>query len=104
MDIDVKQLKKTTLARVPQEQAFHVDRGDWITNIYDLANCVESLSPDEFRFHVNPSGPTNHFAIWIREVLKNPQLAHDLMYDVNLKDQKHYVKTIRDHVAWLEHV
>lgn len=102
MDFDVKQLKQTTLATVSSDKEFHVCRGDWIKNIHDLANCVESLTPEQFRSHVNANGPTNHFSLWIRETLKNPLLAQDLMFDVNLKDQKQFVKTIRDHIAWLE--
>jgi hypothetical protein len=102
MSIDVHALKTTTLAPVSAHDAFHVSRGDTITNIHDLANCIESLSPEQFRYHVDPNGPTNHFASWIREALKNSQLANDLMFDTNLRDQKHFVKTIRDHVAWLE--
>jgi hypothetical protein len=101
--MDIPKLKQTTLATVPWEKAFHVNRGDHITNIKDLANCVESLSPEQFRFHVNPNGPTNHFSVWIRDALANPHLANDLNLAANLTDQKHFVKTIRDHVAWLEH-
>jgi hypothetical protein len=103
MEYDVQALKKTTLAVVPPEKAFRVSRGDWINNITDLANCIESLSPDQFRYHVDPNGPRNHFAMWVRESLENPALAHDLMFDENLRSQEHMVKTIRDHIAWLEH-
>jgi hypothetical protein len=101
MDMNPQDLKRTTLAKVPADDAFLVCRGDSITSIYDLANCIESLSPDEFRYHVNTEG-TNHFALWILEALHNPLLAHDLNFDANIIDQKHYVKTIRDHVRWLE--
>jgi hypothetical protein len=102
METEVQLLKKNTLATVPHDKAFHVTRGDWIYNIKDLANCVESLKPEQFKYHVDPNGPKNHFSLWIREVLKNPRLANDLNLDVNLRDQKHFVKTIRDHTAWLE--
>ncbi|RME31821.1 hypothetical protein D6789_01480 [Candidatus Woesearchaeota archaeon] len=102
--MDPQELKRTTLAHCLPENAFHVQRGDVITNIYDLANCIESLSEAEFRQHVDPEGEFNHFADWIRGVLGNPELARDLNYDANLRDKAHYVKTIRDHIAWLESV
>ena len=104
MDVDVQLLKKTTLAHVSPDKIFWVCRGDRVDNVRDLANCVESLTPEQFKLHVSLEGKRNDFAQWIFDVLKNPLLARDLNYDINLRDQKHYVKTIRDHVAWLEKV
>jgi hypothetical protein len=104
MHVDASELKKTTLASVSEDRAFFVGRGDRITNIYDLANCIESLTQDEFAHHVSVEGHKNDFAQWIFDVLKNPSLSRDLNYPVNLQDKKHFVKTIRDHVAWLETV
>lgn len=102
--MDPKELKKTTLQNVYGDKAFYVSRGDQVNNIYDLANCIEALSEDEFRQHVSVEGEYNHFADWIRSVLCNGSLATDLNLDVNLQDKEHYAKTIRDHVAWLESV
>ena len=104
MTVDFQALKKSTLTKVSDDKAFWVVRGDKIDNIVDLANCVESLSPEQFLHHVSEQGKKNDFATWIYDVLKNPSLARDLNYPVNLKDQKHYIKTIRDHVAWLKTV
>jgi hypothetical protein len=100
---DMHDLKRSTLATVPEDKAFWVCRGDRIRNIHDLANCIESLTLGEFHYHVNAATHTNHFAQWIESTLHNPRLAHDLNFPVNLQDQKHFVKTIRDHVRWLEH-
>ena len=104
MDIEPQQLKKTTLAKASHEKAFWVCRGDRIDNIKDLANCIESLSPEQFKHHVSAEGKKNDFATWIFDVLKNPALARDLNYPINLTDQKHFVKTIRDHIRWLESI
>ncbi len=103
MHVDPHELKRTTLAKAPDDQVFVVCRGDRIDNIKDLANCIESLSPEQFQHHVSPEG-RNHFADWIQGVLKNPLLAHDLNYPINLNNQQHYVTTIRHHVQWLESV
>jgi hypothetical protein len=103
MHLDPHELKKTTLAHTTEDKAFVVCRGDHINNITDLANCIESLNPDQFKHHVSIEG-RNHFADWIKEVLKNPLLAHDLNYPINLNNQQHYVMTIRHHVQWLESV
>jgi hypothetical protein len=97
-----KELKHNTFANAPAEAVFYACRGDRIDNIHDLANCVESLSLEEFRQHVNAN--KNDFANWIHHVLKNPGLAHDLNYPVNRESKEHFVKTIRDHVAWLQTV
>ena len=103
MNVDVHALKASTFTAIPDNKAFWVCRGDKVTNLHDLANCIESLSPEQFKHHVNPVGKKNDFAVWIFDVLKNPLLAKDLNYEINLKDQKHYAKTIRDHATWLEH-
>lgn len=103
MRIEVPKLRETTLRNVPPEQAFWVCRGDQIHNINDLANCIESLSPEQFSYHVNDVKKTTHFSQWINEVLQNPLLARDINSGQNLTDQKALVKTIRDHVGWLEH-
>lgn len=104
MDIDPHQLKKTSLGKVQGDKAFYVCRGDRIDNLADLANCIESLTPEQFKHHVSTEGKRNDFATWIFDVLKNPALARDLNYPINLTDQKHFVKTIRDHVRWLQSV
>lgn len=101
MEVDVHALKRTTLATVPDDKVFWVCRGDRINSVRDLANCIESLSPREFEHHVGVDG-RNDFAVWIHDVLHNPLLARDLNYPVNLHDKEHLVKTIRDHVTWLE--
>ena len=103
MDVDVQGLKKSTFAKVSDDKVFWMCRGDRIDNIRDMANAIESLSPTEFEHHVSLEGKRNDFAVWIQDVLHNPLLAHDLNYPVNLNNQHHFVKTIRDHVAWLEH-
>jgi hypothetical protein len=102
MEINPEQLKKTTLAKAPAEKFFYVCRGDKIDNLRDLANCIESLNAAEFKHHVNDK--RNDFAAWVADVFKNPALGRDLNYPINISDQKHYVKTLRDHLKWLESV
>lgn len=102
--MDPQELKRTTLRRVPDDRAFWTVRGERIDDIRDLAACVESLSPEEFAHHVSVEGKRNDFAVWIQDVLHNPVLAHDLEYPINLNNQQHFAKTVRDHVAWLESV
>lgn len=97
-------LKRTTLQHVARDFAFHCCRGDCIDNIWDMANCVESLSDYEFRQHVAEDGSYNHIADWVRSALDNADLAEHLNWDANLQDKAHFVKTIRDHVAWLESI
>jgi len=102
--LNLQEIKRTTLAEVPRENAFVVHRGDVITHVSDMANCIEHLSEEEFRHHVHYNGDHNHFADWVEHVLKNPGLAKDLRYPINQQDKLHAAKTIRDHVAWLESI
>lgn len=95
-----EELRDNTLMEVPADMAFRVCRGDVVNNIRDLANCVESLSEEEFKAHVNEE--ENHVAEWVHHALKNEGLANDLKLDVNHESQEHFVKTIRDHVSWLD--
>ena len=103
MDIDVQELRKITLSTVPEDQAFWVCRGDKVHNLKDLANCIESLSPDQFRYHVDDAKKTTHFSAWIAQTFHNPLLARDVDLEPNLSNQTQLVKTIRDHINWLEH-
>jgi hypothetical protein len=108
MDVNIQQLKQTSLSTVPPDQAFWVCRGDRVRNLKDLANCIESLNPAQFKYHVDEVHQTTHFQTthfsqWINDVLHNPLLAKDVNLPVNMRDQMHLVKTIRDHVHWLEH-
>lgn len=102
MNMDPKELKRSTLSQSPVEKAFWFCRGDKAENIQELADGIESLTTEQFHHHVSVKDHRNDFSAWIEHVLSNPILAKDLMYPANLSDQKHFVKTIRDHVAWLE--
>ena len=102
MTVDFQALKRTTLNKVSDDKVFWVVRGDRIDNAADLANCIESLTSEQFHHHVNEEGKRNDFAVWIHDVLHNPLLARDLDFPVHLRDQKHYAKTIKDHIAWLQ--
>ncbi len=104
MTVDFQALKHTTFTKTTDDKVFWVIRGDRIDNLADLANCVESLTTEQFAHHVSEQGKKNDFATWILDVFKNPLLSRDLNYPINLKDQKHYAKTIRDHLAWLRTV
>lgn len=103
MDVSIPKLKQTTLANVSDDKAFWICRGDRIHNITDLANCIESLTPAQFKYHVDNVKKTTHFSQWISDVLGNPLLARDVQMEPNLSDQRHLVKTIRDHINWLQH-
>jgi len=99
MEPNPSALKQTTLKPCDGRFAFFVCRGDVITSIQDLANCIQSLNDTQFKTHVNDK--KNDFAAWIFNVLKNPFLARDLDNPSNKGDKSKYVKTIRDHCAWL---
>ena len=99
MEPDKQALKVSTLGTEGKTKPFFVVRGDVVSNIDDLANCIQSLSDEQFKHHVTMT--KNDFAAWIYGVLKNPFLARDLDLAGNRTNKVQYVKTIRDHVAWL---
>ena len=97
-----EQLRETTLAEVPGELAFRACQGDLVQNVYQLSESVARMSDEEFRHHVDAAGEENHFADWVENVLQNPGLAKDLRFENNHESKEQFVKTVQDHVAWLE--
>ena len=100
--MDFKAIKQTTFQHVPEEAVFWAVRGDRISTVRDLINCMASLSEEQWRHHV--SKEKNDVANWVLHVLKNPLLAKDLQYPANVESKEHFLKTLRDHVTWLETV
>ncbi len=93
-------LKETTLADCSPGAEFWIHNGPVVSSLKQLAGEIESISEEAFRYHVN-SGK-NDFAAWISNALQNPFLARDLDCSDNINNKENYVKTIRDHIDWLE--
>ena len=64
------------LANVPKEKAFRTYLGPEIGNLYGLADALETISDDSFNHHVNSE--KNDFAKWIRDIIKDEELASSI--------------------------
>ncbi len=63
---------------MPPEKAFLTKSGVWLRNIYELNNSLEYLDEETFNHHVNES--KNDFVSWIRDVIKDKELAKEVAY------------------------
>jgi hypothetical protein len=75
-----KRTRKTKKMReavdISPEKYFVLCNGTTIKDIHELAHVIESISDDEFRFHVNAE--KNDFSNWIRDVFAQEALAEKL--------------------------
>ena len=77
---------------------FRTCNGVVIHNIFELANYLTGCSDYDFRYHVNDDHHKNDFAIWVREVVLDKQLADQLdstlEKDEYLRKIKHRLKEL----------
>jgi hypothetical protein len=64
------------LARVPEKNGFHCADGKVIRSLQELENALATMSGDTFARHV--SAERNDFAVWVRDVLGDAQLAQEI--------------------------
>lgn len=84
--------EKPILGDVDPSQVFRSCNGVVIRNIFELANYLEGCSEYDFRYHVNDDHHKNDFAIWVREIVHDPQLANELDSTI---DKGTYLRTIK---------
>jgi len=65
--------KRSNLVNAADEHCFWACDGRVMRNLEDLHKALKEMPEDVFRYHVNKE--KNDFAKWIREVLKDSQLA-----------------------------
>jgi hypothetical protein len=64
------------LARVPAEQAFMCHDGKVFADMKELAEGLVAMSDETYAYHANVE--KNDFCNWLRDVIKDEQLASDL--------------------------
>ncbi len=79
--------------KIPRDKYFILPDGSQLTDLYDLAVCLENIDDQVLRHHVNEE--KNDFANWVRDVFKKEDLADALM---QAKDKNEL------HVAVLKHL
>ncbi|MEM4267852.1 MAG: ABC transporter permease [Candidatus Woesearchaeota archaeon] len=63
---------------ITEENAFKTKKGR-ATNLKELAELISSMDDEEFSGYINSSSGKNEFAVWVRDVLKNEEVADELM-------------------------
>ena len=85
------------LSKTVPEYAFGCRDGRLCRSLRELGEAINTMKDDVFTFHMNER--RNHFADWIRDVIKDKQLAYELNYSNN---KKQVAKTISRRLTFLE--
>ena len=69
-------IRKKVLGEAPVEQHFVVADGRKLKNIIELADALETMSEEIFRYHANEF--RNDFSTWVKDVFYDHSLAEDI--------------------------
>ena len=76
-----KEDAKRYIGNTPPERCFWLNDGSTLKNLEELSNAFPRMSDETFRHHVN--GGKNDFSNWVKDVIGDKKLAHDLMASKN---------------------
>ncbi len=82
---------------VVPEEAFITSEGEELKNLDELLDALNRATPEQFRKHVNEE--KNDFANWIRNSVKDPELADRLEKTTDFEETK---RIISDYVKFLK--
>jgi hypothetical protein len=87
------------LKNVPEEHAFYVNDGRRVKNLYELAEALNNMKENTFKFHVNKK--KNDFSEWIKHVIGEEKLANEVarlvMKDkIQIVIQRHVIRKMRE--------
>ncbi|MGV8150794.1 MAG: hypothetical protein ACP5NV_03650 [Candidatus Woesearchaeota archaeon] len=82
------------LKDVDQGKEFYFRNGSRVRNVYELAQNINSLDDDTFKFHCNSEH--DDFANWIGGALGDIELSKELR---KIKDKKQYLKYLNTHIG-----
>jgi signal peptidase I len=85
------------LRDIAQDKIFYFRNGNKARNLYELAQHINSLNDDEFKFHCNPDH--DDFANWIGGALGDIVLSRKLR---RVKDKSIYLKILNRRLKILE--
>lgn len=90
---------KGILARVPFQVSFWLCTNENLRSLSDVYEALERASDDVFRYHVNRD--KNDFEVWIREVIKDKDLAREI---ARVKTRETLIRKIRERVDELSSI
>lgn len=80
------------LVDVSPGRVFRTCNGVVLHNLSELASYLDGCSEYDFRYHVNSDHGKNDFAIWVREVVGDDDLADELDGTIEKEQYAHAVK------------
>ena len=84
---------KGILSRVPFSVSFWLCTNESLRSLADVYEALERATDEVFRYHVNRD--KNDFEVWIREVIKDKDLAREI---ARVKTKDTLVRKIRERV------
>jgi len=96
MAIRNKEDAQRVLRHVPDVKRFYCHDGEILNNIYDLKTALGKMHSSTYRHHVTEE--KNDFARWVREVLGDDKLSHDM---AKCQDQKETAAAVSERITWL---
>ena len=84
------------LADASPEQCFWVNNGPVIKNLSEMSDFLASMNDDIFKHHVNKE--KNDFGNWVRDVLKDEELANDI---AKVKSRERILKKVQSRISKL---
>ncbi|MCX6004258.1 MAG: hypothetical protein NT082_01065 [Chloroflexi bacterium] len=97
MTIRTKEDAQRVLRHVPDEKRFYCHDGKILNNIYELKIALEKMSDHTYNHHVTDE--KNDFTRWVRDVLGDDKLSHDLAKSPNPKEAS---KIVAERISWLQ--
>jgi len=85
------------LADASPEQCFWVNNGPIIKNLSEMANVLACMKDEIFSHHVNKE--KNDFGNWVRDVLKDEELANNI---TSVRSKEKILKKVQSRLKKLE--
>lgn len=84
------------LAQVPEEHAFWSNDGRIFRDMQELKGGLESMSDQTFAYHCNES--KKDFSNWVRNIIGDEKLAHDLE---NVSNREEAARIVAERYGYL---
>ncbi|MAG16150.1 hypothetical protein CMO88_03750 [Candidatus Woesearchaeota archaeon] len=87
------------LRKVPNTDMFWLCTNENLKSLSELALSLEKVNDDIFRYHVNRD--KNDFEVWIREVIKDKELAREI---ARVKTKETLIRKINERVSSIKRI
>ena len=88
---------KRILADASPEQCFWVNNGSIIKNLSEMSDALAGMKDEIFSHHVNKE--KNDFGNWVRDVIKDDELANDI---ASVRSREKILKKVQSRLKKLE--